>query len=223
MKHALDAIHRRKDYISNIKDAIPPQTFKIALQAIPDNHNGLMVRTAILFMFYGTLRQSEVAPPTIAKFDPLLHLTQADVLLTDFVTLTIKAGKNLQKYNQKKVVTLAPTSIPINCPVQAVKDVYNATQNAQPGDPFLVFPDLTTSIPTSYLRAEWARTMSRVGADHTKFSLHSLRKASTTVAHSGGCSELEVQRHGGWASGAYRTYIQTDTDNVTNVLSHSLN
>ena len=49
-------------------------------------------------------------------------------------------------------------------------------------------------MPTSYLRAEWVGTMK---ADHTLYSLHSLRKASATLAHSGGCSELEVQRHGG--------------------------
>ena len=57
--------------------------------------------------------------------------------------------------------------------------------------------------------------------DRRRLSLHSLRKASATLAHTGGCSDLEVQRHGGWTSNAYRTYIQTDSHKVNDVLSTS--
>ena len=207
----------------NTKHAIPAHTLRAALAALPTDHNGLMVRTAILLMFYGALRQSEVAPPGIRKFDPLMHLTRADIELDTNVTVTIKAGKNLQLFNQRKVVTLFPTGDTLTCPTMAVREALAAAPDLGPTAPLLVFKEKLTPMPTSYIRAEWARTLNRIGEDHTVYSLHSLRKASATLAHSGGCSELEVQRHGGWSSSAYRTYIQTDSTNVNQVLSHSLN
>ena len=47
---ALDAVHRRKDHILVIKDAIPAQMLRAALQSMSQDHNGLMVRAAILLM-----------------------------------------------------------------------------------------------------------------------------------------------------------------------------
>ena len=223
VSRAIEAVLRRRDYVSVKKDAIPAPLLRAALQEMNDDHNGLMVRTAVLLMFYGALRQSEVAPPTIRAFDPLVHLTRGDVHLDHQVTVNIKAGKNLQRYDQRKMSTLSPTGDPLTCPLQAVRTVLDTTPGLPMHAPLLVFVDKTTPIPTSYLRGEWARIMRAIGADHTLYSLHSLRKASATLAHSGGCSELEVQRHGGWSSSAYRTYIQTDNQKVNDILSHSLN
>ena len=129
-------------------------------------------------------------------------------------------GQNLQGFDQKKVATLSPTTDSLTCPVRAVCDVMVAVPDLLPSAPLLVFKDKTTPMPTSYIWAEWARTLNHIGEDHTLYSLHSLRKASATLAHSGGCTVLEVQRHGGWSSTGYKTYIQTDS---TNVLSQSLN
>ena len=223
VSRALDAVSRRKDHVSVVKDAIPAQILRAALQAMSNDHNGLMMRAAVLLMFYGALRQSEVAPPSIKAFNPLVHLTRADVSLQEKLTVTIKAGKNLQRHDQRKTSTLSPTGDPLTCPLKTVRAVLQATPDLPQDAPLLIFVDGTTPIPTSYLRAEWARIMRSIGADHTIYSLHSLRKASATKAHSGGCSELEVQRHGGWSSSAYLTYIQTDTHRVNDVLSQSLN
>ena len=216
---ALDAVLRRKDHVPVKKVAIPAHTIRTAIQHIPDDHDGLMV---ILLMFYGVLRQSEVAPPSVNKFDPLRHLTRADVSIGDTVTVRIKAGKNLQRYDQQKTVTLLPTGDSLTCPVAALHRALEATPGLPPSYPLLVFKDKHTPMPTSHLRAVWGRTLTQIGADPTIYSLHSLRKASATLAHSGGCSDLEMQRHGGWTSNAYQTYIQTDNYKVTNVLSTSL-
>ena len=78
---ALDAVTHRKDYTMKKKDAVPASTLRAALPAMPKDDNGLMVRTAVLIMFYGTLRQLEVAPTCINKFDPLRHLTRADIVM----------------------------------------------------------------------------------------------------------------------------------------------
>ena len=223
VSRSVDAIHQRKDCVPKKKDAVPAEKLKAALAALPMDDNGLMVRTAALLMFYGALRQSEVAPPTVSKFDPQAHLTRADLIVGDTVTVTIKAGKNLQRFNQQKTVTLSATEDPLTCPVMAVRAVLQLTPNLPASAPLLVFTNKLTPMPTSYLRAEWVRTMHRIGVNHTKYSLHSLRKASATLAHFGGCSELEVQRHGGWSPAAYKTYIQTDNQRVAHVLSTSLN
>ena len=132
---ALDAISRRKDHVSNKKDAILALLLRAALQAIGPEHNELMVRAAVLLMFYGALRQSEVALPRIRAFDPLLHLTRADIQVGEQLTVTIKAGKNLQKHDQRKISTLSPTGDPLTCPLDTVKEVLRVTPELTPERP----------------------------------------------------------------------------------------
>ena len=72
--------------------------FKKAVLAIPRDSNGTLVRAAILLMFYGMMRRSEVCPPTMNSYNPDIHLTRADALFrTSGVTITIRHAKNTQK------------------------------------------------------------------------------------------------------------------------------
>ena len=101
---ALDAVSRRKDYVpGHKKDAIPAQALRAAL------------------------RQSEVAPPSVKAFNPLVHLTRGDIHMDHQVTVQIKAGKNLQRYDQRKISTLFPTGDPVTCPMLALRAVFEWT------------------------------------------------------------------------------------------------
>ena len=120
------------------------------------------------------------------------------------------------------MVTLNQTADPLTCPVRAVRWALAANASAAATAPLLVFADSLRSIPTSHLRTVWSATLKAVGGDPRMHSLHSLRKASATTVYDAGCTELEVQRHGGWASTAYRTYIRTDAQKkISKALSDS--
>ena len=75
---------------------------------------GLFVTPSVM-MSYGALRQGEVVPQTSAQFDPVRHLTMGDVILPfDRLEICVKAGKNLQKYNQRRNTTVpsrGPTDV----------------------------------------------------------------------------------------------------------------
>ena len=220
---AMEAMVRQKSRPSSSKDALPPGLLRRALQATPDTGMGLVMRTAILIIFYGALRQSEVAPSSIKAFDPSRHLTRRDIQLGEQLKVRIKWGKNMQKFDQKKDILLSSTGDSLTCPVRAVSDLLALTPGLPPQAPLLVFPDTDTPVPTSYLRAEWGRIMQRIGQSATQYSLHSLRKAAATTAYGGGCTELEVQRHGGWSSSAYRAYVKTQANKkITDILSRSI-
>ena len=220
---AMEAMVRLKERPAASKDALPPAILRMALEATSDTGMGLIMRTAILIMFYGALRQSEVAPPSIKTFDPTRHLTRRDVSIGEQLNVRIKWGKNLQRFDQKKDITLSPMADPLTCPVKAVEDVLAMSPGLPPHAPLLVFPDTTTPVPTSYLRAEWGRIMTRIGQSTAQYSLHSLRKAAATTAYGGGCTELEVQRHGGWSSSAYRAYLKTQANKkINDILSRSI-
>ena len=220
---ALDAIACNKERPSKEKDAIPVHILRQALQQIPKDPMGDLLRTAILLMFLGALRQSEVAPPTVKGFNPYRHLTRGDMHLGSQLRIRIKWGKNMQKFDQKKDITLFPTGDSLTCPVRAVKQIMERSQHLPPSAPLLVFPLTDTPVPTSYLRARWGQLMRSIGQNTDLYSLHSLRKASVTTAYGGGCSELEVQRHGGWSSKAHRAYIKTISNRkIGHVLSSSI-
>ena len=51
---------------------------------------------------------------------------------------------------------------------------------------------------------------------HTVYTKTYIRKTVATIAYTSGRTELEVQRFGGWASQAHRTYISTMDSNKVN-------
>ena len=223
VSRAMDAMLRRKDLAYNPKDPIPPALLKRVLWTLQETPEAAMVRAAVLLMFFGALRQSEVAPSTIRTFEPLRHLTQGDISIGHPTRIKVKWAKNLQLHNQSKVVTIYPTQDPDVCPVGAITKAIHMMATLPRDAPLLVFPGKNTPMPTSYLRGQWAKMLNAIGESTSKYSLHSLRKASATTAYHGGYSELEVQRHGGWSSNAHRIYIRTDSNKkINDILSKTI-
>ena len=207
---ALDAMTRRKDYVQREKGPVPTEVLLEVLWRLPDTQVGAAIRAALLIMYFGAMRQSEVVPPTQRAFDHTRHLTRGDVRVTDRVTINIKWAKNLQRYDERRTMTLWPTGHPGTCPVGAVATVLAATPDLQPTDPLLVIPGSARPLTAGYIRAAWNSILRGMGVAVGQYGLHSIRKAAATNAHKEGCTELEVQRHCGWKSNAYKTYIHTD-------------
>ena len=220
---ALDAVARQKDRPSKKKEPVPVEILKRALAHMSKGPEATPVRAAILLMYFATMRQSEVAPPSVARYDPTRHLACGDVVVTDTLYLNMKWAKNLQRYDQARQLTLHPTGEPAMCLVTAVREVLEQHRDPRPAAPLLTFGRTGRPITTAYLRSIWAQALRAVGSSHVLYGLHSIRKASATQAVMGGCSELEVQNHGGWKSDAYKVYIQTkDSKKVQHALKDSL-
>ena len=214
---AVDALLKDKSYTHRQLRAIPVKHLKSVLLSMPRSVTAQAVKAAILVMYHGALRQSEVAPPSIKGMDYTRHLTRGDLVHhKSGITITVKWAKNMQQYTQQKVVHLARAVDPMYCVVAALERHIVACPTRSPSQPLFVFEGSTRPIPVSYVRRVWISANRTARLSHLAYTLHSLRRAAATQAHLQGCDELDIQRFGGWQSNAHRAYIKSDKSSKVN-------
>lgn len=224
VKWALTAVGKDTDYIPRTKVAFPVQLLQDMVIRLPDTPTGLIIRTAVLLMYYAALRQSEVLPYSSVSYDHKKHLSRRDVTLIDgSVKVTIKHAKNLQSVYKKTSVVLQSAPDPRLCVVDAIRQCYRLSPTVHGDDPLLVFPDSRWAVPIEFVRRKWVEHLILHQIDTAPLSLHSLRKAAATAAHNEGCPEIDIQRHGGWHSNAHRSYIRASQRNVNAAVINALN
>lgn len=223
---ALDALDRNKSYVPRLKNPIPPDHFYSIISSLHDDEIHNIVRAALLTLYYGVLRQSEILPRSVGMWDPVTQPTRQDLSLNiDSCSILIKKAKNLQKAGQSRVVVMQAASNPIICPVLALRTLIHQTPTISPNDPLFMFPLDRRPVPASFVLKQLHEAMERAGLDDLipTTSLHSIRKSAATDAFMAGCSENSIKNYGGWSSQAYRVYIQTSNQHVNRTLIRSLN
>ena len=214
---AVDALLKDKSYTHRQLRAIPVRHLRSVLGAIPRSITAQAVRAAILVMYHSTLRQSEVVPPSIKAMDCTRHPTRGDVTQHKWgISMTIKWAKNLQNYDQQKVVHLGRAAKTKYCVVAAIERHIQQCPTVDPSQPLFVFAGSRRPIPVSYVRKAWISANRKARLSHLAYTLHSLRRAAATQAHLQGCHEIDIQRFGGWHSNAHRAYIKSDNSSKVN-------
>lgn len=222
---SLEAMDRDKSYVPRVKDPISPDILRAILMDLHDDPISNIARAAILLLYFGALRQSELLPKSINAWSPHIQPTRNDMqVLNDRCLLYIKTGKNMQKTGQHRRIVLAATDDPYLCPVRAMLRVLSDTPTSSPLNPLLMFYDTRKPVPSSLILKIFHAKLRHLGFPHLthKLSLHSLRKAAATDAFTGGCSELSIKRYGAWSSSAYTSYINTSNNHVNSTLITSL-
>lgn len=217
---SIDAIERDPEYEPRTKDPLPPSVFRDILGFLPHDVNGIITRAALLVLYYGALRQSELLPISVSKWDAKKHPMRQDLTFSqDSCALYINHGKNMQKSGQHRIIQLASVHDERFCPVRALTAMV-AQVPATHDQPLFVFPRTNKPVPSSYVNRQYHAALDHLQIPNAKrrFSLHSLRKAAATNAFTGGCSELSIKRYGAWSSSAYTTYIQTSNEYVNQSL-----
>lgn len=223
---ALESVDRDKSHTPRIKNALDPDVLISIIYNIPRDELGMVVRLAMLIIYYGALRQSELLPRTSASWSGLTQPTRGDCSIQhDRCIITIKTGKNLQKYDQSRTLDLGLSADPILCPVHTLREVVRLTPTLSSADPLLMIPGTRKALPASLVLKYLHAALTRLGFANLVpvTSLHSLRKAAATHAFSAGCTEQSIKNYGGWSSSAYTTYIETSNQAVNKSLIQSLN
>lgn len=224
VKWALNAVNRDTNYIPRIKQAFPVQLLQRMVILLPQTHQGNIIKTAVLLMYYAALRQSEVLPNSSTSFDHRRHLSRRDVVIVNgALSVKIKHAKNMQTVYQSKCVTLQPSPNPQLCVVQAVIDMYAHTPTRHQDEACIMFYDTRRPVPVEFIRRKWKDHLTNHEIETEPLSLHSLRKAAATAAHDEGCSELDIQWYGGWQSNSHRSYITSSQRNVNLAVTRALN
>lgn len=223
---ALESVDRDKSYIPRIKLALDSDVFISIIYNLPRDHLGDAIRLAMLIIYYGALRQSELLPRSSGTWNPSVQPTRGDCALHhDRCIIVIKTGKNLQKYGQSRTLDLGLVHDHILCPVQTMRNVFQRTPTINQRDPLIMIPASRKALPASLVLKQLHLTMTRLGFSQLVpvTSLHSFRKAAATHAYTAGCSEQSIKNYGGWSSSAYKTYIQTSNQAVNKTLINYLN
>lgn len=223
---ALDALERDKSHTPNVKQPIDAMVLSAALMDVSNSRLGTVVKAAMLLLYYGALRQSELLPRTLKAWSIDIQPARRDIAINEqFVTLFIKTGKNLSKVGQFREVVMFRAEEEIFCPVRVTREAMELGLNCTSLDPILVFPGTKDPITAPFVTRCLHNALRNIGVPDLipTTSLHSLRKTAATNAFSQGCSELSIKNYGAWSSSAYKQYISTSNKTVNQSLIKSLN
>ena len=118
------AIMRHRPLNPSIKPIIDVDTLQSIMLQCDRMHMGHICKAAILLGFFSFLRISNLVPHSIAGYDPLRHLSRADLIFAPpGINVTVKWSKTLQNRDKFKVIKIPSLGKSPLCPVSAVKRV----------------------------------------------------------------------------------------------------
>lgn len=173
---------------------------------------GVIMKVAITFAFFGLLRQSNLAPQSVALAKDPRNTRRNDVVVAPpGLIITLRWTKTLQTGENVVRIPLPRLTGSRLCPVDAFIDLSRRCP-ASPGAPLLcasikgrrrVF---TTHMLRSLLRAMLS-TCHLSPRDH---SLHGLRRGGASALFNAGVGATHIQHQGTWRSDAFWQYIAKD-------------
>ena len=204
-------------HIPASKDPVTPEILRAVLAKIATIPCQKQIYLAVLLMYIEFLRQSNIAPATVATFDATRHLTPMDLTVNSKgLQVNIKWSKTLQKSSDAKSILLPRTQDPKLCPVRAYQAYITASRPLVNG-PLLIHPD-GKPLTIRYISAQWATLLRAAQLSTTAYSLHSLRRGAAGFAYNQQKANLnDVMNQGTWKSMAVRAYIkprEVDTNTV---------
>ena len=210
-------------HVPNSKDAVSPRLLRIVIAHLPRGPLYLQMKLAIVIMYMSFIRQSSLAPPTVAQFDTTRHLTHGDLSLSPKgLHIHIKWSKTLQKTADAKTLLLPPTKDKTLCPVIAYREyIASLPTTPSPLAPLMAFED-GNAMTVRALNRIWAQALRSADLSPTNFSLHSLRRGGASYTYNDQKADLnDVMTQGTWRSSAVRAYIKPK-DNEYNTVHEAL-
>ena len=224
VSRALDSVLKSKDIVPRAKDPVPLDTFKLIVNSFKIDNYGWNMRAILLTIFFGALRQTEVVPPSVKKFNSQRFLTRGDFdFQKDTVVITLRWAKNIRSVYKDNKIILTKSKDKRFCPVTAIHKAFKSAPSKDSKAAAFLFPGTLTPIPASYVRGQWALMLRKLGMDSKTFSLHSIRKLAASTAYHKGCSLSEIKMFGNWASDACKVYIKSNAKvKVNHVLKKAI-
>ena len=178
---------------------------------------GSIIKCALLFGFYGFLRQSNLAPSTTASFDPRRNTCRGDVFEhPPGLVLLLKWTKTLQTGTSPQTLLLPAVPGDILCPLNAYKTMITAVPTPDNNAPLLIMPDTVNEPMTSVQLSKYLGVLlDSLGYTSSAYSLHSLRRGGATASYQAGTDFIRIKRHGTWKSDAFWKYVITNDTSDT--------
>ena len=177
-------------------------------------HDTLMLWAAATVCFFGFFRSGEITVPSVAAFDPAVHLAWGDVTVDNAsqpaaICVKLKRSK-CDQFGAGVCVHLGKTNSPM-CPVTALL-AYMASRRESPG-PFFRDQQGRPLTKAVFIR-EIRRALTRLGLPAEQFAGHSFRIGAATAAAQAGLEDSVIQALGRWSSAAFLLYIRTPREQL---------
>ena len=178
-----------------------------------------MLWAAVCVAFFGFLRCAEFTVPSLATYDPSIHLSLEDVSTVtgaggSSLAIRIKHSKTDQ-FGKGISVFFSRTGASL-CPVSSLLDYLN--RRGTKSGPLFLFENgqpLSRVKLVSLVR----EALSSVGMDVLKYCGHSFCIGAATTALRAGISDAKIKMLGRWESSAYQVYLQTPREELAAVSS----
>ena len=219
----LKAISNSKRHVSTQKLPLSKQQLTLMCRILDTQHTrGLVLKNILLFGFYAFLRASNLCPEDSNKVDPTRDFLRKDVHYSSSqLVITVKWAKNMQNSLQQKKVIIPKVADPCIDPVSSFKKMCTLIPATKDQHLFTLPHGLPLTI--SRFRKCFRLLCLQINIDPDLYSAHSLRRGGASHAKAKGASDLDIQRHGVWASSAYKDYLTTlphEKSSVFKALTH---
>ncbi len=173
--------------------------------------------TACIMAFFGLLRPNN-----------FLVTTQESGSCVRRVDVTKIPGGYLVTLNRTKTVQFRECVVKVYlpfvqghllCPASVMQNYLLATQDAEPLQPLFIYSH-NQPMTYAYFLCKLREVLHRCGLPAHDFGGHSFRRGGATWAFKCGLSEKAIQRLGFWSSDAYARYIDTDSQQMFDEVSH---
>ena len=176
----------------------------------------ILFRAIFLCAFYAFLRMSNVAPHSIARFDPDKHFLRQDVIFAPpGAHLIIKWTKTLQDNKSHHVVQLPTIENMYLCPVRALKALLKSRQLPPTSPLFASQTPPFNHILDSHIRQALKTILSIRNISHRGHGFHTFRRSGATLAFDHSIPLQNIMSHGLWRSSAVWTYLQNASHSPT--------
>ena len=189
------------------------------------NHTkvGSMWAAALATAFCALLRGAELGLQDGEVFDPLRHLTRADVKFrtatdgTEYLVLTIRPAKKSPGQTKSVPVLLAGGGSLLD-PVRLMREMLEA--DPVPQEEAATTPLFRlgqSAIGVRHIRAMVQGLMGKLGLDPARFGAHSLRIGGATAALAAGMTPATIRAAGRWSSDVYAIYCRISRQSAASV------
>lgn len=170
-----------------------------------------MFSCTFLFAFFLFARISNLAPVSVGSFDTKKHLCRGDIIVTSFgLLVTFKWSKTNQTGAKPLTIPLLYTSDPHLCPVRAYLMCSRLPAPAAAPAFFTACRSGSYLVITKLqFVSVFQDRLAHIGISNpNRFRGHSFRRGGATWAFQSGVPGELIQIYGGWASDAYKCYLE---------------
>ena len=182
---------------------------------------GYVYKPVFLLTFFAFFSISNLVPPSVTSFSPLVHLCRGDFMPhPSFATIVVKWAKTLQKQSEFTTVQVPSLGVFPLCPLAAVATMVIRIP-LSPNSPMFSIPQGSgvVHITESKVRKFLATLLIALDIDPFTHTFHCFRRSGASLAFNSNVTLQSIKQHGTWSSDIVWSYIVSNPQQQNSVAS----